>query len=160
MNSGLNKARRSRISTSGTRSSLSLLAPIGGRKLQLKGNLPFFSSQTAALEPLLRVTLTPVFPARQGKIQKNRGDGSKNCGPENKIDIKSKHRLCAGSARSNAHLRVNTGKLNSGTRSDPDAPLFPDRFGCRAQRAIACACVAPCEAASASCASASSCGAS
>ena len=42
-----------------------LSPPIGGHNMRLEGNLPSFFSHSAALEPLLRLTLTTCFIARQ-----------------------------------------------------------------------------------------------
>jgi hypothetical protein len=44
--------------------------PIGDRDTRLEGNLPPLFIETAVLEQLLRVTLTPVFLARQGTSAK------------------------------------------------------------------------------------------
>jgi hypothetical protein len=48
--------------------------PIGPLDAPLEGNLPSFCPETAGLEQLLQVTLTPTFLVRQGINQKNQCD--------------------------------------------------------------------------------------
>jgi hypothetical protein len=47
-----------------------LLPPIGGRYVRLEGILPSFPFETAALEPLLRLTVTGSFPRCQDTTSK------------------------------------------------------------------------------------------
>jgi hypothetical protein len=56
----VNRSNTARTSTAGL-----LSPPIGDWNARLEGNLPPFSYKSAALEPLLRLTVTLDFPARQ-----------------------------------------------------------------------------------------------
>ena len=55
--------------------------PIGLLDTPLESNLPSFCPETAGLEQLLRVTLTPSFLFVKTQAQKNQGDALSNCGP-------------------------------------------------------------------------------
>ena len=54
-----------RLNTARASTASLLSPPIGGWNARLEGNLPSFFYKSAALEPLLRLTVTPGFRARQ-----------------------------------------------------------------------------------------------
>ncbi len=84
---------------------------------RLKGKVDTFSSQTAALQPLLRVTLTPSFDDRQGKIQKKQYDGAENCG----LRIENE---------SNSYDRSDSSQGNTGAAKRPNLSAALFSWGC------------------------------